>query len=173
MKLLPHDTSFFDLFEQQGKKTVEGCKAFLEMVLNPTDNHPPGEHPHTTITCDGPLSFDYARNIAVFEQNVHIKDDQGDLYSDKLVAYLDQTTHAIRYAEATGRVRIVQGPHSASGARAVYEPAKSRVTLLDAPSLVVFPEQKTDIALFPPPHSKALLAPTAGAPASVDAKRTP
>ena len=35
MRLLPHDASFFTLFEQQGKKTVEGCRAFLEMVENP------------------------------------------------------------------------------------------------------------------------------------------
>jgi hypothetical protein len=32
MRLLPHDASFFGFFEQQGKKTVEGCRAFLSMV---------------------------------------------------------------------------------------------------------------------------------------------
>lgn len=32
MRLLPHDASFFAFFEQQGKKTVEGCRAFLSMV---------------------------------------------------------------------------------------------------------------------------------------------
>jgi uncharacterized protein len=32
MRLLPHDASFFGFFEQQGKKTVEGCRAFLAMV---------------------------------------------------------------------------------------------------------------------------------------------
>jgi predicted phosphate transport protein (TIGR00153 family) len=37
MKLLPHDTSFFNLFEQQGQKTVEGCRAFLAMVEHPSD----------------------------------------------------------------------------------------------------------------------------------------
>jgi uncharacterized protein len=37
MRLLPHDASFFAHFEHQGKKTVEGCRAFLEMVENPTD----------------------------------------------------------------------------------------------------------------------------------------
>jgi predicted phosphate transport protein (TIGR00153 family) len=36
MRLLPHDASFFAYFEQQGQKTVEGCRAFLEMVNNPT-----------------------------------------------------------------------------------------------------------------------------------------
>jgi predicted phosphate transport protein (TIGR00153 family) len=35
MRLLPHDASFFAQFEQQGKKTVEGCRAFLEMVEQP------------------------------------------------------------------------------------------------------------------------------------------
>src|SRR3954466_12756711 len=37
MRLLPHDVSFFEFFEQQGKKTVEGCRAFQEMVENPQD----------------------------------------------------------------------------------------------------------------------------------------
>jgi predicted phosphate transport protein (TIGR00153 family) len=37
MRLLPHDASFFEHFEHQGKKTVEGCRAFLDMVDNPTD----------------------------------------------------------------------------------------------------------------------------------------
>jgi predicted phosphate transport protein (TIGR00153 family) len=36
MRLLPHDASFFSQFEAQGKKTVEGCKAFQEMVEDPT-----------------------------------------------------------------------------------------------------------------------------------------
>jgi uncharacterized protein len=37
MRFLPHDASFFAHFEHQGKKTVEGCRAFLEMVEQPTD----------------------------------------------------------------------------------------------------------------------------------------
>lgn len=37
MRFLPHDKTFFALFEAQGKKTVEGCRAFLEMVENPQD----------------------------------------------------------------------------------------------------------------------------------------
>jgi uncharacterized protein len=32
MGLLPRDTSFFDSFEAQGKKTVEGCQAFLTLT---------------------------------------------------------------------------------------------------------------------------------------------
>jgi predicted phosphate transport protein (TIGR00153 family) len=37
MRLLPHETSFFALIEQQGNKTVEGCRALLEMIEHPTD----------------------------------------------------------------------------------------------------------------------------------------
>ena len=37
MRLLPHDASFFAHFEAQGKKTVEGCRAFLQMIEDPTD----------------------------------------------------------------------------------------------------------------------------------------
>jgi predicted phosphate transport protein (TIGR00153 family) len=37
MRLLPHDASFFAHFEHQGKKTVEGCRAFLEMIEQPGD----------------------------------------------------------------------------------------------------------------------------------------
>jgi len=37
MRLLPHDKSFFEFFEQQGRKTVEGCRALLAMVDDPTN----------------------------------------------------------------------------------------------------------------------------------------
>ena len=36
MRLLPHDQSFFSHFEAQGKKTVEGCQAFRQMIEDPT-----------------------------------------------------------------------------------------------------------------------------------------
>jgi predicted phosphate transport protein (TIGR00153 family) len=37
MRLLPRETSYFDQFEQQGRKTVEGCRAFLDLVDNLSD----------------------------------------------------------------------------------------------------------------------------------------
>lgn len=37
MRLLPVEKSFFDDFEQQGRKTVEGCRAFLAMSENLSD----------------------------------------------------------------------------------------------------------------------------------------
>ena len=114
----------------------------IEMVLNPSDHElAAGQGQQVTITCDGPLSFDYAKGIAVFEHNVHVKDPNGDLYSDKLVAYLDQTSHTIRYAEAFGRVRIHQNQNTALSEKAIYEPAIGKITLVGRPSLLVYPEQ--------------------------------
>lgn len=120
----------------------------IEMVLNPERAPLPGESPaggpeerqHVTITCDGPLTFDYANRIATFERNVHVIDAQGELYSDTLVAYLDPAGRTIRYAEALSRVRIIQHGHTATGERAVYEPAKAKVTLVGDPSLLVLPQ---------------------------------
>jgi uncharacterized protein len=34
MRLLPRETSYFDQFEQQGRKTVEGCRALLDLLDN-------------------------------------------------------------------------------------------------------------------------------------------
>lgn len=114
----------------------------IELVLNPSDNDVPHAGPkQVKITCDGPLAFDYQNHIATFEQNVHVKDPSGDLYSDKLVAYLDEKTHTIRYAEATGRVRIYQNQNTALSERAIYEPAIGKITLVGRPSLLVYPNE--------------------------------
>jgi KDO2-lipid IV(A) lauroyltransferase len=117
----------------------------VELVLNPSDHEAPGDGPKQVfITCDGPLTFDYQHHIATFEENVHVRDPGGDLYSDKLVAYLDEQTRAIRYAEAIGRVRIVQQQNTARSERAVYEPALGKMTLVGKPSLLVYPSDSDE-----------------------------
>jgi len=113
----------------------------IEMVLNPSDHEALRAAPEpVVITCDGPLAFDYANHVATFEQNVHVKDPSGDLYSDKLVAYLNPQTRTIRYAEASGHVRIRQQVNRATSERAIYEPALGTMTLVGRPSLLVYPE---------------------------------
>lgn len=37
MRLLPHDRQFFQNFEAQGRKTVEGCRALQALIENPAD----------------------------------------------------------------------------------------------------------------------------------------
>lgn len=114
----------------------------IEMVLNPSDHDIPGEPvQHVTITCDGPLTFDYEKNIATFKQNVHVVDPNGELFSDTLIAYLDSVSHTIRYAEAIDNVRIIQHQNTAYSDRAVYEPAIGKITLVGRPSLLVYPSE--------------------------------
>ena len=122
----------------------------IELVLNPSD-HEVGPaaslaggdaRRQVIITCDGPLVFDYEQDIATFEQNVHVQDPNGDLYSDRLIAYLDRKTHTIRYAEAIGQVRIHQQQNTALSERAVYEPAAGKITLVGKPSLLLYPSEE-------------------------------
>ena len=116
----------------------------IELVLNPSDHDPAGGAPRqVTITCDGPLVFDYEHHIATFEQRVHVTDPNGDLDSDTLVAYLDETKHTIRYAEATGHVLIRQHQNTARSERAIYEPSIGKITLVGRPSLLVYPSEKS------------------------------
>ncbi len=145
----------------------------IELVANPSDHEPAGQPvSHVTITCDGPLVFEHEKGIAMFHNNVHVQDHQGDLYSDTLIAYVDQNTHTIHYAEAIGRVRIVQGPHTAHGNRAVYEPALAKVTLLGSPYLVLYPDEDTPSpTVSTPPPKELRLSERGGMDESVRADR--
>ncbi len=122
----------------------------VELVLNSSDDELPGGggpgegSKHVVITCDGPLTVDYQRDIATFERNVHVVDPSGEIYSDTLVAYLNRTTHTIRYADAIGHVRILQAHNTATSERAVYEPLRGRITLVGRPSLLLYPDGKAD-----------------------------
>ena len=143
----------------------------IELILNPTDHDSPGGPNHVRITCDGPLAFDYENDIATFEQNVHVEDPNGDLYSDKLIAYLNRPAHTIRYAEAIGKVRIHQAQNTAMGERAVYEPGIGKITLVGKPSLLVYPEEGTGGAQFAFGALTPQPAQDGAAPAAVSAGR--
>ncbi len=119
----------------------------IEMVLNPTENESPTGPRQVFINCDGPLEFDYEKNVAYFNNNVHVKDDNGDIYGDQLVAYMNSTSHTIKYAEVTGNVRIVREHNVAYSERAVYQPEDGKVTLVGRPSLVLNPDDNSSSQL--------------------------
>ncbi|MDP3767839.1 MAG: LPS export ABC transporter periplasmic protein LptC, partial [Dehalococcoidia bacterium] len=130
----------------------------IELVMPPGEGQgAPGaggpSKKHVTITCDGPLEFDYEHHIATFRNNVRVQDASGDLYSDVLVAYLNQAGRTIRYAEATGRVRIVQQHNTATSHKAVYQPSLGKITLVGRPSLLVYPSggAEPSLGLLPAP----------------------
>jgi lipopolysaccharide export system protein LptA len=109
----------------------------IELIMNPGPQDSVSHRDHVTITCDGPLSFDYENNTATFEENVHLKDPKGELFSDRLVAYLDKNTRTIYFAQAEGNVRIIQGGQTANSKKAIYEPLKGKITLVGSPSLII------------------------------------
>jgi LPS export ABC transporter protein LptC len=98
--------------------------------------------PQTTITCDGPLDVDYEKNIAIFNNNVHIIDKKGELFCDKLYVYFDPNKKKIVKAHAIGNVKIKRGNSLSFSKEAVYDVENSKVTLLGRPKLIIYPEKK-------------------------------
>jgi KDO2-lipid IV(A) lauroyltransferase len=142
----------------------------IEVVLNPSDGRaasdgPPA--PQVVITCDGPLTFDAEHHVATFERNVHVKDPSGDLWSDTLIAHLDEATRAIRYADAVGRVRMQQGQDTALSERAVYELVSGKITLVGRPSLLIYPDSDS------PQPARLSFGGLVGAPPSPSAAAPP
>ena len=97
--------------------------------------------PATMITCDGSLEFDYENSVAVFNDNVAIKDERGEIHADKITAYLDKVSKKIREIIAEGNVRIVRGESSTYSDKATYIADTGKVVLSGSPKLVVYPEE--------------------------------
>ena len=113
---------------------------------------PAGPDQKTTITCSGPLEVDYEQNVAIFRDDVHVTDHQGEIFSDLLTVYVDPKTKQIQKAIAQHHVRIVRGDNTAFCEEATYDPTAGRVTLVGAPRLVVHPVAGEDE--FGPPAAK-------------------
>ncbi|MBI4355300.1 MAG: LPS export ABC transporter periplasmic protein LptC [Candidatus Omnitrophica bacterium] len=92
-----------------------------------------------TITCNGPLNVDYERNVAVFQDHVHVRDARGEVFADIMDVHFDPATHAVKRVVAYGQVRIIRGPNTAKSERAIYEPARGTVTLSGQPRLDIVP----------------------------------
>lgn len=95
--------------------------------------------PATTITCDGPLEFDYANNVAVLNNNVKVVDDKGEVYADKVIAYFTQGSRELDKVIAKGNVRIVKDGDTTYSEEAVYLVKEKRVILKGQPQLVIHP----------------------------------
>lgn len=102
----------------------------------------------TVITCDGPLNVDYEKDIAVFNNNVKIVDEKGEVTSDKLDAYLNRQTKAIVKAIAKGNVKILRGENSSASDEAIYLAEERRVILTGRPEIVIYPGEKFDPSML-------------------------
>ncbi len=83
-------------------KKVKFKKNVTVLVQDPKD---PGAGT-TTITCDGPLTIDYEKNIAHFHKNVIAQDKRGKLLSDDMDVIYNRTSKQVSKIVATGNVTI-------------------------------------------------------------------
>jgi len=134
-----------------GKVESEFRKAQLEEKVKIEMDGVGGVGGATVITCDGPLDIDYEKNTAVFNNNVKIVDEKGEVTSDKLYAYLNPETKTISKAIAKGNVRILRGDNSSTCDEAVYLPEERKVLLTGKPQIVIYPDKEFDASIFAAP----------------------
>jgi 3-deoxy-D-manno-octulosonate 8-phosphate phosphatase (KDO 8-P phosphatase) len=105
--------------------------------------------PATMITCDGPLEVNYQDNLAVFKENVKVKDERGEILADKMNVYFATDTEAgeeiqgmegmgIEKLVATGDVEIYHGSNITYSQKAVYDTDTGKVTLTGQPKLLIY-----------------------------------
>lgn len=104
-----------------------------------------------TVTCDGPLSLDYEKNIATFNNNVKVEKSDWQIYSDTMDIYFNSDKAAGKNAGenpvlnskidkiiAKGNVKIVRGENISYSAEATYASSDKKITLSGSPRLVIY-----------------------------------
>lgn len=103
----------------------------------------------TVITCDGPLSIDYEKNLATFKNNVKVDRPDSQIYSDTMDLYFNRSTAAgesvsspvsgkIERIVARGNVKIVKGENISYSDEATYTAAGRKIILSGRPKLIVY-----------------------------------
>ncbi len=94
-----------------------------------------GSSAPTIITCDGPLDVDFDKNIAVFHENVVIKDEEGELYADIMRVFFEGDDREISRVEAQGKVLIYIDNKIAKSEKAVYDVVAGKLELTGNPRI--------------------------------------
>jgi LPS export ABC transporter protein LptC len=103
--------------------------------------------PSTVITCEGSLEFDYEQAQAVFNDNVKVVDQRGQIFADKITAYLDKAKKSVSKVVAEGNVKIQRGKSHTFSEKAVYDANDGSVSLTGKPKLILYQEKDMDINL--------------------------
>lgn len=97
--------------------------------------------PDTRVKCDGPLTVSYDDNTAVFENNVIVKDKDGNLFSDKLTVYFDKEKKKLAKVVAEDNVKVKRGNSYSVSEKAVYTETTKTAELLGRPRIIIAPEE--------------------------------
>ena len=127
---------------------------------NNKDKDPPPEVTKTgegkvVITCDGPLSIDYEKNLATFNTNVKVERQDAQIYSDRMDVYFSRNAQTdgnkpgimnskIDKIIAQGNVKIVRGENVSYSDEAIYSALENKITLLGRPKLILYSTEKID-----------------------------
>ena len=95
----------------------------------------------TTITCDGPMEIDYGKSYAVFNKNVKVDDDRGQLSCDTATAYYDTKTKQVSQIIARGNVKIMREGSWTYSDEATYLAQEQKVILTGSPRVMIYPEE--------------------------------
>jgi lipopolysaccharide export system protein LptA len=83
----------------------------------------------TVITSRGPLTIDYKRSMAIFEDEVVVVDPQVRITCDRLTVMIDKQSE-IKSVTATGNVRISSLDRQGTCRRAIYRARQGDVMLV-------------------------------------------
>jgi LPS export ABC transporter protein LptC len=121
------------------------------------DKPPATEADKIVVTCDGPLSIDYEKNFATFNNNVKVERQDSQIYSDKMDIYFNRNAgnndkeskpgminSKIEKIIARGNVKIVRGLNVSYSDEAIYSALDNKITLLGKPKLILYSTEKTD-----------------------------
>ncbi|MDD5247171.1 MAG: LPS export ABC transporter periplasmic protein LptC [Candidatus Omnitrophica bacterium] len=131
-----------------------------EVLLEIQPQSKPGEKAANKIiiTCDGPLEIDYAKNVAVFNNNVKVDRQDSQIYSDIMEVYFDSSgtdeaqgsdtsdeamlsNTKIDRIIAKGNVKTVRGENITYSQEAIYSGKDNKVILSGRPKLLIYSTQ--------------------------------
>ena len=97
--------------------------------------------PDTKVKCDGPLTVRYDDSTAVFENNVIVKDKDGNLFADKLTVYFDKDNKKLAKVVAEDNVKVKRGNSYSISEKAVYTETTKTAQLLGRPRIIIAPAE--------------------------------
>jgi lipopolysaccharide assembly outer membrane protein LptD (OstA) len=129
------DATGTGLTAQPGLKVAQLNKD-VTVKMNTQSN--PAMNPEVlTITCDGPMEIDQAKNQAVFNTNVVAVQVGRELKTDRMELYFDLEAKQIKEIICLGHVIITQGENKTYADKAVYDAAEKKMTLSGRPKLIM------------------------------------
>ncbi len=99
------------------------------------------QSPWVTIICDGPMTVDQAKSVAIFEKNVEAAQTDRTLKADRMEVYFNQETKQIKEVVCIGHVEIIQGENKSYSEKAIYKGAEQKLILLGRPKMIMLTQQ--------------------------------